>query len=76
MQDREEAWDGYDSVLDESDKEANLESDSTPPDKEAKLAAAAAKVTAKERVRQSFRHSDIKNHEKKLQDVAYISPCD
>ncbi len=63
-------------MLEESDKEENLDSDSTPPDKEAELAASAAKVTAKERERQSFWHLDIENHEKKLRDEAYICPCD
>ncbi len=61
-QDREEVWDGYYSVLDKSDKEENLDSDFMPPDKEAKLAAAAAKVAAKKQVCQSFQHLDIEDH--------------
>ncbi len=38
-QDHKEAWNGYDSDLDKSNED-NADSDDTPPDKEAKLAAA------------------------------------
>jgi hypothetical protein len=55
LQDRGEALDRYDSLLDESKKEANLDGDATPPDQEAELAMAVAKATEQEWVCQSFR---------------------
>jgi hypothetical protein len=72
--DREDAWDGYSSTLDESNEE-EYNFNAMPPEEEAKVNTTAAKDAEWEQVRQSFRHLDIEEHKKKLQDEAHICPC-
>ncbi len=66
---REEAWDGYDSALDESDA-SEVNSDATPPDEMSEQAGAASKVAISAQVQRSFHRDDINNHKRQLKDNA------
>jgi hypothetical protein len=70
----EEAWEGYDSTLIESESDSNSRSKAVPPDEPSLLTAAAVKAAGQEQVHQSFHWVDIKEHECTLKAKALVDP--
>ncbi len=72
--DKEEAWNGYDSLLDDSDSDSNSNA-SPPPGEVSEKVLAASKASTWEQVQKSFHREDIKAHECQLKEDNY-SPID